>query len=58
MDFSVPIFGMFAFKDIKQESKFLMLIPFLLPITYILSTTFFPQFIIDFFTRFSDKFDF
>lgn len=51
-------FGMFAFKDIKQESKFLMLIPFLLPITYILSTTFFPQFIIDFFTRFSDKFDF
>ena len=49
---------MFAFKDIKQESKFLMLIPFLLPITYILSTTFFPQFIIDFFTRFSDKFDF
>jgi hypothetical protein len=50
--------GMYGFKNIKHNSFISKIIPFLLPATYILSTTYFPQFIIDFFINYSDKFDF
>lgn len=50
--------GMYAFKNISSDSFITKIIPFLLPATYILSTTYFPQFIIDFFIKYSDKFDF
>ena len=51
-------YGMFAFNKINKDSNVLKIIPFLLPVTYILSTTYFPQFLIDFFFKYSDKFDF
>jgi len=50
--------GLFAFRDIKTESLFFKILPFLLPATYILSTLFFPKFLVTFFTENSDKFDF
>jgi len=51
-------YGMFAFKNIKKDSIFIKIIPYLLPLTYILSTTYFPKFLMDFFFVYSDKFDF
>tara|TARA_B110000444_G_scaffold257583_1_gene296336 strand:+ start:4116 stop:5486 length:1371 start_codon:yes stop_codon:yes gene_type:complete len=50
--------GMFAFKNLKVDSLFNKILPALLPLTYILSANYFPQFLSDFFIRYSDKFDF
>ena len=56
--YSFLFFSIFLTKNIKTDYWFFKLIPFFLPILYILSTIRFPQFLIDFFYNYSDKFDF
>tara|TARA_B110000008_G_C16961780_1_gene560438 strand:+ start:755 stop:2140 length:1386 start_codon:yes stop_codon:yes gene_type:complete len=50
--------GIFLTQDIKKNSWFIKVLPLLLPSLYILSTIKFPQFLMDFFINYSDKFDF
>ena len=49
LSFSTPNRLLILFNKINKDSNVLKIIPFLLPVTYILSTTYFPQFLIDFF---------
>tara|TARA_Y100000741_G_scaffold365233_1_gene361114 strand:- start:9621 stop:10973 length:1353 start_codon:yes stop_codon:yes gene_type:complete len=55
---SFLILGSIFYSNISRDFYLLKYFPFFLPITYILSTTYFPQFLIDFFLTYSDKFDF
>ena len=50
--------GIFYTKNIELESWFFKLLPFLLPLLYILSTILFPEVLENFFLNYSDKFDF
>ena len=50
--------GMFVFKNMKHNEAIFKAFPYLLPLTYILSSLYYPQFLVDFFVRFSDKFDY
>ena len=50
--------GIFFTKNIELKSWFFKLIPFLLPLLYILSTILFPEVLQNFFLNYSDKFDF
>ena len=55
---SLLIFGSIFYSNVSKDFYLIKYFPFILPITYILSTTYFPQFLIDFFLNYSDKFDF
>lgn len=55
---SFLILGGIFYSYIDKDFYLIKIFPLLLPLTYILSTIYFPQFIIDFFLKYSDKFDF
>lgn len=50
--------GIFFTNNIDIKSWFFKLVPFLLPLLYILSTIYFPEVLQNFFFNYSDKFDF
>tara|TARA_B110000444_G_scaffold49433_1_gene45346 strand:- start:7154 stop:8515 length:1362 start_codon:yes stop_codon:yes gene_type:complete len=55
---SFLILGGIFYSYIDKDFYLIKIFPLLLPLTYILSTIYFPQFLIDFFLKYSDKFDF
>ena len=50
--------GFFAFIDLNEKSIIYKIIPYLLPATYILSNFYYPDFLVNFFSNYSDKFDY
>jgi len=55
---SFLILGSIFYSNVSKDFYLIKYFPFILPTTYILSTTYFPQVLIDFFLTYSDKFDF
>ncbi len=55
---TILYFGIFFLKDLEKNKLFFYAIFTVLPVLYLISTGFYPNFIMDFFNTYSDKFQF